>query len=124
MLCDDAKLVDISIQILRQLVQRPSKQLIYLNVLLEISSHENENIRSAVLSCLTDLYDRGALRRVIEDYALMCLKFLLLEEPPALLSGPEKGRSEVVTTWTEEIIKASLYLFLAVLRSNHKLIHE
>jgi hypothetical protein len=93
-------------------------------VLLEISSHEVEEVRSAVLSCLTELYDRGALRRVIEDYALMCLKFLLLEEPPALLSGPEKGRSEVITTWTEEVTNACLYLFLVILHSNEKLIHE
>ncbi|XP_046643772.1 symplekin-like [Daphnia pulicaria] len=124
MLCEDAKLVDISIQIVRQLVHRPTKQLVYLNVLLEISSHEVEEVRSAVLSCLTDLYDRGAHRRVIEDYALMYLKFLLLEEPPALLCGPEKGRSEIITTWTEEITKACLYLFLAILHSNEKLIHE
>ena len=34
MLCEDAKLVDISIQIVRQLVHRPTKQLVYLNVLL------------------------------------------------------------------------------------------
>ncbi len=124
MLCEDAKLVDISIQIVRQLVHRPTKQLVYLNVLLEISSHEVEEVRSAVLSCLTELYERGALRRVIEDYALMCLKFLLLEEPPALLSGPEKGRSEVITTWTEEVTNACLYLFLVILHSNEKLIHE
>lgn len=124
LLCEDAKSVDISIQIVRQLVHRPTKQLVYLNVLLDVSSHEVEEVRSAVLSCLIDLYDRGALRRVIEDYALMYLKFLLLEQPPALLCGPEKGRSEVVTTWTEEIIKACLYLFLAILHSNEKLIHE
>ena len=83
-----------------------------------------ENVRSTALGCLTELYGRGNLRRVIEDYALMYLKFLLLEEPPALLCGLEKGRSELVTTWTEEIIKACLYLFLAILRSNEKLIHE
>lgn len=121
---EDAKLIDISIQIARQLVQRPTKQLVYLNVLLEVSSHEVEDVRTAAISCLTDLYDRGALRRVIEDYALMYLKFLLLEQPPALLCEPEKGRREVVTTWTEEVIKACLYLFLAILHSNEKLIHE
>ncbi len=124
LLCEDAKSVDISIQIVRQLVHRPTKQLVYLNVLLEVSSHEVDDVRAAVLSCLTDLYNRGALRRVIEDYALMYLKFLLLEEPPALLCGPEKGRTEVITTWTEEMIKACLYLFLAILHSNEKLIHE
>ena len=116
--------MNISIQIVRQLVHRPTKQLVYLNVLLEVSSHEVDDVRAAVLSCLTDLYNRGALRHVIEDYALMYLKFLLLEEPPALLCGPEQGRPEVVTTWTEEMIKACLYLFLAILHSNEKLIHE
>lgn len=121
---EDAKLIDTCIQIVRQLVHRPTKQLVYLNVLLEVSSHELEDVRSAAISCLIDLYERGALRRVIEDYALMNLKFLLLEQPPALLCEPEKGRSEVVTTWTEEVIKACLYLFLAVLHSNEKLIHE
>lgn len=124
LLCDDAKLVDTSIQILRQLVHRPTKQLVYLSVLLEVSSHEVESVRSTIISCLIELYNHGALRRVIEDYALMYLKFLLLEQPPAVLCGTEKGRVEVVTTWTEEIIKACLYLFLAILHSNEKLIHE
>lgn len=113
-----------AIQIVQQHVRRPTKQLVYLNVLLEVSSHEVEDVRTSAISCLTELYDRGALRRVIEDYALMYLKFLLLDQPPALLCGLEKGRNELVTTWTEEIIKACLYLFLAILRLNEKLIHE
>ena len=123
-LCEDATSVGMAIQIVRHLVHRPTKQLVYLNVLLEVSSHEMESVRSAAISCLLELYGRGALRRVIEDYALMNLKFLLLEQPPALLCGPEKGRSEIVSTWTEETIKACLYLFLAILHSNEKLIHE
>ena len=123
-LCEDAASVGMAIQIVRHLVHRPTKQLVYLNVLLDVSSHEVETVRSAATSCLLELFHRGALRRVIEDYALMYLKFLLLEQPPALLCGPEKGRNEVVTTWTEEIIKACLYLFLAILHSNEKLIHE
>jgi len=60
-----------AIQIVRHLVHRPTKQLVYLNVLLEVSSHEMESVRSASITCLLDLYGRGALRRVIEDYALI-----------------------------------------------------
>jgi len=123
-LCEDPKSIGLSIQIVQQLVKRPTKQLIYLNVLLEVSSHETEEFRSKSISTLTDLYDRGSMRRVIEDYALMYLKFLVLEQPPALLCGPEKGRSELVTTWTEELTRAALYLFLSILRLNEKLVHE
>lgn len=124
MLCDEAKLVEMAIQIVQHLVRRPTKQLVYLNFLLEVSSHEVDDVRSAALSCLTQLYEKGAMRKVIEEYALMHLKFLLLEQPPSVLCGPEKGRNDPVTVWTEEVIKACLYLFLALLRYNEKLIHE
>ena len=122
--CEDPKSVAMTIDIVRQLVHRPSKQLVYLNVLLDVSSHEDEEIRTTAINCLLDeLYHKG-LGRIIEEYAVMYLKFLFLPEPPALLCSPEKGRKEVVTTWTEDIIKACLYLFLAVLCSNEKLVHE
>lgn len=124
-LCEDPSTAGMGIQIVRQLVHRPAKQLIFLNVLLEISSHEVESIRVEALSYLSLLYDRGILRQSIEEYALMYLNFLLLDDPPALLYAPEKGRTAPEdSAWSDELVKACLYLFVKILPANEKLIHN
>lgn len=41
---------------------------------------------------------------------------------PLLMHGPVL--SEVAAPWTEETVKQCLYLYLALLPQNHKLIHE
>lgn len=125
-LCEDAATAGLGIQIVCQLVHRPTKQLIFLNVLLEMSSHEVESIRREALSFLSQLYDQGTLRRSIEEYALMYLNFLLLDDPPALLYAPEKGRTapEDELQWSDELVKACLYLFVKILPYNEKLIHN
>jgi len=124
-LCEDPSTAEMGIPIVRQLVHRPAKQLIFLNVLLEMSSHEVESIRSEALSYLSQLYDQGILRRSIEEYALMYLNFLLLDDPPALLYAPTKGRTAPEdSSWSDELVKACLYLFVKILPSNEKLIHK
>ena len=126
-LCEDTKSVVMAIQIVRQLVRRPKKQLVFLNVLLQVSSHEDEPVRSAALECLVELNDLAndlVIRRAIDKYADVYLEFLLLKEPPAVLFGPEKGRPVVWQTWTEETIKACLYLYMTMLSSSAMLVHK
>ena len=61
---------------------------------------------------------------MIEKYAVVNLEYLLQSEPPASLCAPERGRTEVATTWTEDLIKSCLYLYLAVLCCNEQLVHR
>ncbi|CAG0886922.1 unnamed protein product, partial [Darwinula stevensoni] len=103
---------------------RPSKQLLFLNALLELTAHENNTVRSHALKVVLQLGERGDLKSIIEEYASMYLRFLILSEPPHLLFGPERGRPEVQSQWMEDSIKVCLYLILALLPNNHDLIHE
>ena len=74
---------------------------------------------------MDDLYLKGSRDKIIREYARDHLHFLLQATPPSLLTGPEKGRPEAAEpVWTEETIKACLYLFLAVLCRDQQLIHE
>lgn len=52
------------------------------------------------------------------------LGFLKLPLPPDVLFGSDRGRPEKTDQWTEETIKACLYLLLALLPINEKMIHE
>ena len=81
-------------------------------------------VRSHALKVVLQLEERGDLKSIIEEYASMYLRFLILSEPPHLLFGPERGRPEVQPQWMEDSIKVCLYLILALLPNNHDLIHE
>ncbi|KAL7980750.1 hypothetical protein Chor_001904 [Crotalus horridus] len=88
--------------------ERPSRQFEYLHVLLDLSSHEK---------------DKDHLREYVEKFALNYLQLLVHPNPPSVLFGADKD-TEVAAPWTEETIKHCLYLYLALLPQNHKLIHE
>lgn len=70
----------------------------------------------------------------MEEYAVLYLSFLRLPHPPDVLFGAERGRTKPEpmepdeevpgVTWTEEAVRACLYLYLALLPLNEKLIHE
>ncbi|XP_039293523.1 symplekin [Nilaparvata lugens] len=116
----------IGLTILQELViRRPPKQIVYLNALLTYTSHESTEIRGTAISYIVMLYDRGELRSIIEEYSVMYLDFLRLPLPPPLLFGVEQGRTKPDDlAWHEDAIKACLYLYLVLLPTNHKLIHE
>ena len=42
-------------------------------------------------------------------------RFLLLARPPDMLFGEDRGRPNPVATWTEEMIRVCLHLYLAIL---------
>lgn len=56
----------------------------------------------------------------------MVLQLLLLAGSPTtdLPPRPRPCHAEVAAPWTEETVKQCLYLYLALLPQNHKLIHE
>lgn len=64
------------------------------------------------------------MRSIIEDHAIVYLNYLEAPKPPAELFGQPKGRAHRTETWTEDLTKACLYLYLSLLPVNQELIHE
>jgi symplekin len=71
-----------------------------------------------------ELYKRGELRSIVEEYAIFYLGFLRLQQPPEVLFGEERGRPVTVKEWSDNIVRACLYLYLSLLPINEILIHE
>ncbi|WAR18746.1 SYMPK-like protein [Mya arenaria] len=100
--CLDDTRVESGLQTLQTLIMtRPAHRLRYLDVLLEFTSSDHN-----------------------EYYAVQMLKYLLLPRPSPELYAKLRGRQEAPDSWNEDAIKMSLYLYLGLLPSNHKLIHE
>uniref|UniRef100_A0A1B6C9A1 Symplekin n=1 Tax=Clastoptera arizonana TaxID=38151 RepID=A0A1B6C9A1_9HEMI len=115
----------VGLTILQELViRRPPRHLLYLNALLRHSAHEIPQVREVAISCVVVLYERGELQSIIEEYAIFYLGFLRLPKPPEVLFGADRGRPDFSDTWTDEAIKACLYLYLVLLPINQELIHE
>ncbi|KAL0272117.1 UNVERIFIED_CONTAM: hypothetical protein PYX00_005209 [Menopon gallinae] len=124
MCCDETKALS-GLKLLEELiVKRPPRQMHLLNALLVHTSHENPNIRTEALSRVVNLYSRSDLSSIIEEYSAFYLGFLKLPLPPDVLFGSERGRPVKADAWTEESIKACLYLLMALLPLNEKMIHE
>uniref|UniRef100_A0A4W3JNA8 Symplekin scaffold protein n=1 Tax=Callorhinchus milii TaxID=7868 RepID=A0A4W3JNA8_CALMI len=122
--CEDETRIYLGMSTLRDLVfKRPSKQLQYLHVLLDLSSHEKDKVRSQALMFIKRMYEKEQLREYIEKFALNYLQLLVHPNPPSILFGADKD-TEVAAPWTEDTVKQCLYLYLALLPQNHKLIHE
>jgi len=111
------------VNLMKDLVmKRPTKQLNFLNSILEFCSHEDPAVRDTALGTVTQLYDRGELTNIIEEYSVMYLRFLLLVRPPDMLFGDDRGRPVVVATWTEEMVRVCVHLYLAILPRSQKLL--
>ncbi|NXT36177.1 SYMPK protein, partial [Pelecanoides urinatrix] len=146
--CEDESRTYLGMSTLRDLIfKRPSRQFQYLHVLLDLSSHEKDKVRQQALLFIKRMYEKDQLREYVEKFALNYLQLLVHPNPPSVLFGADKdtgefwGRggarrggprgsgdavcgAEVAAPWTEETIKQCLYLYLALLPHNHKLIHE
>ena len=123
------------VNLMKDLVmKRPTKQLNFLNSILEFCSHEDLDVRNTALGTVTQLFDRGEYDNIIEEYSVMYLRygaidlfsylkfysfntcrFLLLARPPDMLFGEDRGRPHPVATWTEEMIRVCLHLYLTIL---------
>uniref|UniRef100_A0A8C9DZV2 Symplekin n=1 Tax=Phocoena sinus TaxID=42100 RepID=A0A8C9DZV2_PHOSS len=112
--CEDESRTYLGMSTLRDLIfKRPSRQFQYLHVLLDLSSHEKDKVRSQALLFIKRMYEKEQLREYL----------LVHPNPPSVLFGADKD-TEVAAPWTEETVKQCLYLYLALLPQNHKLIHE
>ncbi|XP_048045574.1 symplekin isoform X1 [Megalobrama amblycephala] len=122
--CEDESRVYLGMSTLKELIlKRPSRQYQYLNVLLNLSSHEKEKVRSTALSFIKRMYEKEHLKDCIEKYALTYMQFLVHPNPPSLLFGAGED-TEVASPWTEETVRQCLYLYLSLLPLNHRLVHE
>uniref|UniRef100_A0A3B3CU74 Symplekin n=1 Tax=Oryzias melastigma TaxID=30732 RepID=A0A3B3CU74_ORYME len=122
--CEDESRVYLGMTTLKELiVKRPSRQFQYLHVLLDLSSHEKEKVRTTALAFLKRMYEKDHLRDYIEKFALNYLQLLVHPNPPSLLFGADKD-TEVAAPWTEETVRQCLFLYLSLLPLNHRLVHE
>ncbi|XP_016119662.1 symplekin-like, partial [Sinocyclocheilus grahami] len=86
--CEDESRVYLGMSTLKELIlKRPSRQYQYLNVLLNLSSHEKEKVRSTALSFIKRMYEKEHLKDCIEKFALTYMQFLVHPNPPSLLFG-------------------------------------
>ncbi|KAL7838505.1 hypothetical protein AOLI_G00269090 [Acnodon oligacanthus] len=122
--CEDESRVYLGMTTLKELIlKRPSRQFQYLHVLLDLSSHEKEKVRSTALTFIKRLYEKDHLREYIEKFALNYMQLLVHPNPPSLLFGVGDD-TEVASPWTEETVRQCLYLYLSLLPLNHRLVHE
>uniref|UniRef100_A0A8C6ME90 Symplekin scaffold protein n=1 Tax=Nothobranchius furzeri TaxID=105023 RepID=A0A8C6ME90_NOTFU len=122
--CEDESRVYLGMTTLKELIiKRPSRQFQYLHVLLDLSSHEKEKVRTTALAFLKRMYEKDHLRDYIEKFALNYLQLLVHPNPPSLLFGADKD-TEVAAPWTEEDVRQCLLLYLSLLPLNHRLVHE
>ncbi|GFO34652.1 symplekin [Plakobranchus ocellatus] len=120
--CSVEEHTEAGMKTLSQLIaNRPAHRHTFLDIILEFTSHEKEEIRNVAIKAAQALHTSGKMQAEIEQYANQQLKKLLLAKPPSL---PGAKLEELPEAWTEESIKARLYLHLGLLPSNHKLIHE
>ncbi|XP_056290962.1 symplekin [Pseudoliparis swirei] len=122
--CEDESRVYLGMTTLKELiVKRPSRQFQYLHVLLDLSSHEKEKVRTTALAFLKRMYEKDHLRDYIEKFALNYMQLLVHPNPPSLLFGADKD-TEVAAPWTEETVRQCLFLYLSLLPLNHRMVHE
>ncbi|KAG9468195.1 hypothetical protein GDO78_023285 [Eleutherodactylus coqui] len=122
--CEDEGRSYLGMSTLRDLIlTRPARQFQYLHLLLDLSSNEKDKVRQQALLLIKRMYEKESLRQYIEKFALNYLQLLVHPNPPSVLFGADKD-TEVAAPWTEDTVKHCLYLYLALLPQNHKLIHE
>ncbi|GAB1598351.1 symplekin-like [Argonauta hians] len=123
--CQDESRVHIGMETLQEMIlARPHHRPKYLTLLLDFASHDKVEVRNHAIRVIKKLYERDDIHKLIEAHALTYLRYLLCPKPPPELFSSAKLKTEPPETWVEDHIKLCLYLYLGLLTSNHKLIHE
>lgn len=111
--------VTVGLNILKILIEKKkTKRAKLLPVLLELCvSPDKSEIRSQAVKAAKNLHEiyGSDIRDPIEAFALQMLRHLLEANPPEIIKHG---------SWTEESIKICLILYLSLLPTNHKLIHD
>ncbi|XP_054758403.2 symplekin-like [Lytechinus pictus] len=126
--CEDETHFYAGMHALRELIlKKPADLEKYVKELLDLTQHERTEVRSQAIQYIKRFYDRADLKPLIEEFATSFLRKLLLSRPPAslvLCLADQEMQAVAAKAWTEETTKMCLYLYLALLPVNHKLIHE
>lgn len=103
-------------------IRRPPKGFAFLTALLTLTIHPDQNVREGAVARAVSIYERSEWRDTIEEHALNHLETLSLPEPP--LEDGEAMNEGQPPQWTDELSKAQLCLYLALLPYNESLINE
>ncbi|XP_783721.4 symplekin [Strongylocentrotus purpuratus] len=126
--CEDETHFYAGMHALRELIlKKPADLEKYVKELLDLTQHERTEVRSQAIQYIKRFYERSDLKPLIEEFATSFLRKLLLNRPPATLVlrlADQEMQATAAKAWTEETAKMCLYLYLALLPINHKLIHE
>ncbi|XP_065064870.1 symplekin-like [Rhopilema esculentum] len=120
---DDAKYL-VGFATLRELITKcPAKKSTWMQLLLELTTRGKEQVRVQAIHSAKKLHSKQGLSEMIEKFALHSLQQLLRDNPPP--QEQSTASFEVAPgEWTDDAIKACLYLYLALLPTNHKLFHN
>ena len=113
--------VGTGINILKFLIEKKRKHSSnLLSVLLDLCLNEKSDVRTQAVKTAKSLHELSDtnIKLPIEEFALKTLRYLLEAKPPALIDKENEG------IWNDDIIKLCLVLYLSLLPSNHKLIHD
>lgn len=102
-------------------VRRPPCGELFLEALLTLTIYSDTTVREAAVARAVSIYERNEWRQTIEDFALEHLKTLSLAEPPLDNNVTDESAP---STWTDELAKANLCLYMALLPYNESLVHE
>ena len=120
--CMDPSRVMVGFSTLRELISRtPAKCQEWLQLLLELTTAEIEQVRVQAIHSAKKLHSRPEFTEQVEDFALHSLRQLLQPTPPMKDIDPNEIQNDDILEWTEESMKAYLYLYLALLPTNHTL---
>ncbi|XP_072163939.1 symplekin-like [Diadema setosum] len=126
--CEDETHFYAGLHSLRELIlKKPADLEKYVKELLDLTQHERTEVRSQATQYIKRFHERADLKPIIEEFATSFLRKLLLPRPPAnvvLQLSSSELKAAASKGWTEETAKMCLYLYLALLPLNHKLIHE
>jgi len=118
--CMDPTRLMVGFSTLRELISRtPAKCQEWLQLLLELTTAEIEQVRVQAIHSAKKLHSRIEFTDQVEDFALHSLRQLLQSTPP--MKDMDSDQVLEANEWTEESIKAYLYLYLALLPTNHSL---
>ncbi|KAF5307789.1 hypothetical protein FQR65_LT06661 [Abscondita terminalis] len=105
-------------------VRRPPKQSMFLNALLQHTTHEVNDVRECAINHVIELYHRQNLKSSIEKFIQLHLDFLRLAQPPMSLYGELQGRLMGNETWNDDLVRCCLLPYVSILPINQSLVHN
>ncbi|RXG54176.1 Symplekin [Armadillidium vulgare] len=112
-------------QIIKDIIfLRPNSASACLNVLCSLATHSHQEIRLVAEELIQDLHSEERLRESIAEISGEHLGYLMEEKPSEELFDANLGRPNHSEDWTEEAVRACLYLTLAILPKQQELIHH